>query len=75
MATTRYILRFRGSRKSQEDVDRVRALPETKVIDETSPRMLLVEGPGDLLQRLVDSMPGWVMDREEKIPPPGTPRW
>jgi len=41
-----------------------------KVLDESSPRMLLVEGPGTRLKALVESMPEWVLTPERMIPLP-----
>jgi len=51
-------------------VDRIRSLENTKVLSESSPRMLLVEGPEAGLKALVESMPQWVLTPERMIPLP-----
>lgn len=67
---SRFILRYRGAgAKPAEDVDRIRALPNAKVLD-GSPRMLLVEAPEADMRALVDSLPDWVMTEERMIPLP-----
>jgi hypothetical protein len=64
----RFILRYRGEgSKPAEDVSRIRSLQSIKVLDESSPRMLLVEGPGTRLKALVESMPEWVLTPERII--------
>lgn len=64
----RFIVRFRGTGPAQEaDVNRIRALPETKVIDASSPRMMLVEAPEERLRDAIEEMPGWVMSPEQTI--------
>ena len=67
----RFILRFRGtSPRPAEDVNRIRSLRTLTVIDDSSPRMLLVEAPESELRALVDSMPGWIITQEKMIPLP-----
>jgi hypothetical protein len=69
----RFILRFRGKgTKTEEDVERIRSLPETTVLDDSSSRMLLVESSPDALQSLIETMPDWTMTKEQtiKIPDP-----
>lgn len=67
----RFILRFRGTGpKPAEDVEHIRALPNISVLDDSSPRMLLVEAPEAELKALIDSMSGWVMTPERMIPLP-----
>ncbi len=74
MPTGRYILRYRGSGPiPAQDVERIRSLDGVKVVDST-PRMLLVEAPPDVLKRLVGSEPQWVLTEEQMIPPPETRR-
>ena len=71
VAVERYILRFRGtSLKPPEDVERIRASKNITVLDDTSPRMLLVEAPQVELKALVDKLPGWIMTPERMIPLP-----
>lgn len=60
----RYILRFRGSgSKPAADVERVRALPHTTVLDDSS-RMLLVEAPAEELETMLKDLPDWLMSEE-----------
>jgi hypothetical protein len=67
----RFILRYQGEGpKPAEDVSRIRSLQNIKVLDESSPRMLLVEGPGANLKALVESMPEWVLTPQRMIPLP-----
>ena len=67
----RFILRFRGSSpRPAEDIQRIRSLRRLKVIDDSSPRMLLVEAPETELKKLVDSMPDWIISQEKMIPLP-----
>ena len=62
----RLILRFRGSGpKPQADVARITSLPNTTVLDDSSPRMLFVEGPADEVQLIVREMPGWSVSVEQ----------
>jgi hypothetical protein len=64
----RFILRYQGQgSKPAEDVERIRSLEQVKVLDESSPRMLLVEGPETRLKALVGSMPQWVLAPERMI--------
>src|SRR5262249_44326008 len=66
----RYILRFRGEgTRPEKDVEFIRSLPETTVLDD-SPRMLLVEAPEDVLRGALQSLPDWVMVEEKSIPLP-----
>lgn len=68
----RHILRYKGpGPKPDADVERIRALPDTIVLDDSS-RMLLVESPEAKLRALIDSMPDWVMSPEQtfKLPDP-----
>jgi hypothetical protein len=68
---SRFILRYQGEgSKPAEDVNRIRSLQNIKVLDESSPRMLLVEGAGARLKALVESMPEWVLTQERMIPLP-----
>ncbi len=67
-----FILRYRGEgAKPSADVARVRELGAT-VVDDASPRMLLVESDDEPLRALVDSMPDWVMAPEQTIALPNT---
>jgi hypothetical protein len=68
---SRFILRFRGAEQTRAaDVARIRALPHIAILDDSSPRMLLVEAPEEELKSLMESMPDWVMAPERYIPLP-----
>ncbi len=67
----RFILIFRGKGpKPVEDVERFRTLRNTTVLDDSSPRMILVEAPDAELMALVDTMPEWIITQEKMIPLP-----
>ena len=67
----RFILRYRGGgTKPPRDVARIRAGKNVTVIDESSNRMLLVEGSAEELDVLLKTMPGWVMSEEQIISMP-----
>jgi hypothetical protein len=66
-----FILRFRGQgRKPAADVARIRSLAQLTVLDDSSPRMLLVEAPEEPLATLMAALPDWMMTRERRIPLP-----
>lgn len=70
LTMNKYILRFRGKGiKPEEDVELIRSLPETTVLDDSA-RMLLVEAPEDELRTALQSLPDWVMAEEKFIPRP-----
>lgn len=74
MATSRYILRYRGEgAKPDADVARVRGLAGTVVVDSSS-RMLLVESEPEPLRDLVDALPDWVMGPDQAYAVPDTRR-
>lgn len=69
----RFILRYQGKgSKPQWNVQQIRSLQNITVVDDSSPRMILVDAPEDELRALVDSMPDWVMSREKtyRLPDP-----
>ena len=71
MSKNRFILRFRNTgAQSANDIERVRALRHATVLDDSSPRMLLVEGSETELKNLLVTMPGWIMAREQMVPLP-----
>jgi len=73
VAKRRFVLRFGGDgAKPADDVERIRKLPEVELLDETSPRMMLVESHEQPLRELVESLPGWVLAPEQAIPLPDT---
>ena len=66
----KYILRFCGQgAKPAADVDLIRGLPHTKVLDD-SRRMLLVEAPAAELRNALQNMSDWVMAEERMVPLP-----
>jgi hypothetical protein len=61
----RFILRYRGQgEKPAHDVEHLRGLKDTQVLDESSPRMLLVEAPEATVRTAVDAMPDWIVSQE-----------
>ncbi|HAB16051.1 MAG TPA: hypothetical protein PLX89_08735 [Verrucomicrobiota bacterium] len=70
MPKGRFILRFTGEGEpSADEYQRIRALPELRVVD-SSARMLLVESPEATLKRFVNEMPSWSLTPERTIPLP-----
>jgi hypothetical protein len=70
---THFILRYRGTgAKPEKDVRRIECLPHLRILDDSSPRMLLVEAPADEMQALADSLTDWVIsaERNYKLPDP-----
>jgi hypothetical protein len=64
----RYILRFRGSGSAHtEDVRRIRSIPDTAIVDSSSDRMMLVDGPEEHLRAALKDMPGWAMIPEQTV--------
>ena len=64
----RFILRYRGAGAAHpNDIGKIRALPDTTVVDDSSPRMLLVEAPEHTLRAAVSEMPNWIMSPEQSI--------
>ena len=55
-----------------EDVGKIRSLPNTEVLDSSSDRMMLVDGPEEHLRAALKDMPGWAMTPEQTIPVPDT---
>lgn len=73
MAGQTFVLRYRGEGSPPEDdLARIRALPEATIVDESPPRMLLVEAPEGPLRAVVESLSGWIMAREQMLPLPDT---
>lgn len=71
MCTFRFVLRYRGEgAKPEADVERVREM--AAVVDESSPRMLLVESRPEPLRTLVDSLADWMMTPEQTYTVPDT---
>lgn len=73
MSKAKYILRFKGKGPiPTDDLERIRAQENVKVLDDSSPRMVLVEAPEQAAQELDTSMPEWVVSPERKIQMPDT---
>ena len=73
MPTDRFILRYRGDSPTPSgDVARIQALPGLRVLDDSTSRMMLVEGPYADLEALVTNLPDWIMVPEQtvKLPDP-----
>jgi hypothetical protein len=61
----RFILRFRGSGpKPLQDVEKIYSVQSIHVLDDSSPRMLLVEAPRAALTKVISSMQDWIMSAE-----------
>jgi hypothetical protein len=64
----RFILRFRGpGAKPAADVTRVKECAGVTVLDDTMPRMLLVEGAKTKVVQLADRLEGWVISEERAV--------
>lgn len=65
---TKFILRYRGKgAKPAASVARVKACEDVKLLDESSPRMLLVEGARQAVEALAKTMPDWVVSDERTV--------
>jgi hypothetical protein len=66
-----FILRYRGSGSAQAgDIGRIRSLPNTAILDFSSDRMMLVDGPEEHLRAALKEMSGWIMIPEQTVPLP-----
>ncbi|MCC6610034.1 MAG: hypothetical protein IT515_10235 [Burkholderiales bacterium] len=64
----KFILRFRGAgAKPAADVTRVKACAGVTVLDDSMPRMLLVEGAKSKVAHLAGSLEGWVISEERAL--------
>lgn len=69
----KFILRYCGKgAKPATAVARVKASGDVKLLDDSSPRMLLVEGPKQAVEALAGTMSDWVVSAERtmKVPNP-----
>ena len=69
----KFILRYCGKgAKPATVVARVKASEDVKLLDDSSPRMLLVEGPKQAVEALAGTMSDWVVSAERtmKVPNP-----
>lgn len=72
MSRRRFVLRYRGDGPPPEaDLERLRRLPGTTVLDASS-RMVLVESAEDSLAGLVEAFPDWVVAPQQTIALPDT---
>ena len=75
MALRRYLLRYRlAGAKPVADVERVRRLEGVSLIDESSPKMLLVECDEEPKAALAEALPDWVLGPEQTMSLPEPPR-
>ncbi len=64
----RFILKFRGQGpKPANAVERIRSVPSFKILDESSPRMMLVDAPEPDLRRILESLPDWKAYPEQTV--------
>ena len=69
----KFILRYCGKgEKPAAQVARVRACADVKLLDASSPRMLLVEGARQAVAALAETLPDWIVSEERtvKLPDP-----
>ena len=50
----------------------LKAHPDIQIIEEASPRMILVEGPANAVGELGKQTPGWLTVPEAEVPRPET---
>ena len=68
----RFILRFQGKGiKPAEEIERLCKQAGARVLDDSSPRMVLVEAAEEALRAALDRTSNWVMSRERSyaLPP------
>ena len=64
----RFIVRYVGTGpRPASDVERIRAVEELTVIDDSSSRMLLVEASEERVKEVMASMSGWIWSPERTI--------
>lgn len=63
-----FILKFRGSGSKPADVvEKIRSTPSFTILDESSPRMMLVDAPEEHLQQVMESLPDWKAYSEQTV--------
>ena len=68
-----FIVRYRGEGPRPADmVDRIRSLPDLRVLDDESPRMLLVEAPEGPLRQLLSDRSDWLVAEQQAYRVPDT---
>jgi hypothetical protein len=68
----RYVLRFKGGSTSRDHArERIAKRPDVEIVDE-APRMLLVEGSPEAINRLSEELPGCdaCLERTSPLPDP-----
>jgi hypothetical protein len=66
----RYVLRYRGD--GQPPVGELALIERTLHVLDRSPRMLLVEGSGSGIRKVLAGLPRWEADEEVVVPVPTT---
>jgi hypothetical protein len=67
----RYIVRRVGPGTDPREVLKtLRAHPDVTLVDHDIPTMLLVDGPGAALDKIVGNTPGWTVSAEQTYAPP-----
>ena len=71
---SKYILRSdeSGPYTSNDVAKRIDAMASVTVVDQSSPKMLLVDGPDAIVVELADSLPGWTASPERTVSLPDT---
>ena len=73
MDRRRYVLRYRGAgSKPAADVQAARHLAGITVVDESAPKMLLVECDEGMAAGLAETLPDWVIAPERTFDVPDT---
>jgi hypothetical protein len=69
---SKYILRFTGrGEKPRKDVRKIEDAP-LRIVDDSSPRMVLVDGAPDVVKELEASLDDWTAIAEQMVPLPDT---
>jgi hypothetical protein len=64
----RWVIYYSGPGNPPEDHRlRIREIPGLRVVDETSPRLLLVEAPESELRSTLGQLAGWIIEPEYPI--------
>lgn len=70
---SRFILHFKGGGTvPAADVKQIRACSGVTVLDDSMPRMMLVQATPQAVGKLVKELPGWESSAEQFIPLPDT---
>ncbi len=75
MASRRYVLRYRpAGAKPAAEVERIRRVVGVTVIDESAPKMLLIECDEERAAALAEALPDWLVSPEQTMSLPEPPR-